>query len=64
MLHTPRDELLTIDIDAVIHTGEMAWLVRIDERELWLPMSKCELDEEAGTIEVPQWLCDDEDLHP
>lgn len=64
MLGIPRDELQTIDYDALIHSGEQAWLVEIDGRELWLPMSQCEIDEEAGTVEVPQWLCDEEDLHP
>lgn len=64
MLGTPRDELQTIDYDALIHEGEQAWLVDIDGRELWLPKSQCEIDEDDSTIEVPQWICDEEDLAP
>ncbi len=64
MLGVPRDELLTIDYDALIHTGEQAWLLDIAGRELWLPKSQCEIDEDDSTIEVPRWICDEEDLHP
>lgn len=64
MLGTPRDELIPIDYDALITSTDEAWLLEIDDRQIWLPQSQCEIDEENSTILVPKWLCDEEDLHP
>lgn len=64
MLGTPRDELLPIDYDALITETDEAWFVEIDGRQLWLPKSQCDIDENGSTIQIPAWLCEEEDLSP
>lgn len=64
MLGTPRNELIEIDYMAKKSESPEAWLLEIEFREVWLPKSQCEIDEENSTILVPKWLCDEEDLHP
>jgi len=44
------------DFDELLKETAMAWLIRIDEEEIWLPKSQCDMDEAGCVIDVPEWL--------
>jgi len=45
-----------IVFDDLVSVSPNAWCVSFDGRSVWLPKSKCSLDEAEGTVEVPMWL--------
>lgn len=51
-----------IDFDDVEKRTDGAWLVKIDQREVWLPRSLCEVDEFMNVATVPTWLARKEGL--
>lgn len=53
------------EYEELVHETDHAWLLRIDGEELWLPKSKCNLDEQDGRspcVWVPNWLADEKGL--
>lgn len=56
------NEIIEIYFDELKKETDMAWLVKIDEDEVWLPKSVCELDEKDGVAEVPEWICFEKEL--
>lgn len=56
------DEELTFSYDEFIRETSSAWLLSIDNEEIWLPKSQCEIDRQDETIYVPEWLAIEEGL--
>ncbi len=56
------DEMVLVGYDELKKDGENAWLLLIGEDEIWFPKSRCEIDEQAQVIEVPEWLAEKECL--
>jgi len=50
------DDMLEFNFDEVEAETEMAWLLKIDRDKTWFPKSRCRLDSQAKTVEVPEWL--------
>lgn len=48
--------MVKFDCVELIHETELAWLMLIEDQEVWLPKSQCEFDEDDGTVLVPEWL--------
>jgi hypothetical protein len=46
----------------IIAETDKAWLLNVSGEETWFPKSKCEINEGAGTITVPQWLAEQKGL--
>lgn len=65
--HEENDTIHTIKFSSLLHETPLAYLVRIDDAEHWLPKSECDLisDDflEGGEIDVPAWLLDKKGLH-
>ena len=40
----------------IIHQTAKAWLVRVGEREIWLPKSKCNKRDGEDKFGIPEWL--------
>jgi len=51
-----------IDFDELIKETDLSWLLKIDGDQIWFPKSRCEIDEDDGTIEVPEWLAIEKEL--
>ncbi len=52
-----------LDFDALVATSEGAYRLRIGPRSVWIPKSVCrDMDEEAKTVEVQEWLLVDRGL--
>lgn len=49
------EELISFNCE-LEHQTELAWLMTIEDEQVWLPKSQCEWDENEGTILVPEWL--------
>lgn len=58
------EETVEIAYDEHIVEAETAdaWLLEIDDKRVWFPKSRCQLDDKHKTIEVPQWLAEKKDL--
>lgn len=58
------EETVEIAYDEHIVEAETAdaWLLEIDDKRVWFPKSRCELDEKRKTVELPQWLAEKKDL--
>lgn len=48
--------------DSVKWETKKAWLVVMDERELWFPKSQCEINVKNKIITVPEWLAIEKEL--
>lgn len=46
----------TFNYDEVIKTTDKAWLISIQGRRIWLPKSKCEIDNTKKVVYIPMWL--------
>lgn len=49
-----RNELADVDYERIIHKTELAVLFLIDGKEVWLPKSRIEIDEEQKLVTIPQ----------
>lgn len=48
--------------EEMICQSKLAWKLKIDKDELWLPKSQCELDEDEKCVLVPKWLVEKKGL--
>ncbi len=55
-------EKFEVMYDAFIRETDLAWILKFENREVALPKSQCEFDEEEGIVMVPQWLIEAEEL--
>ena len=53
------------EYDEVKQETPLAWLLTIDDRNIWLPKSQCEIDPDnnkdplgKGLVMIPNWLAD------
>jgi len=51
-----------VDFDELKAETPRAWLIRIDEDDIWIPKSVCDLDEQEGITEIPEWLAFEKEL--
>lgn len=52
-----------LDYDEIEHVGDAARLIDFGGIKVWIPFSQTiALDEDAGTIEIPEWLAKNEGL--
>ncbi len=51
-----KEEELTFDYENIGATTTYAWLIKIDDKNYWLPKKGCKLDWDAKTIFVPKRL--------
>jgi hypothetical protein len=59
----PNADPVEIGFDEIVLETDKAWLVKVDKDEnVWLPKSQCELDEDAKTVMVAEWLAIDKGL--
>ena len=56
------NESVEIDFDHIEAETDMAWLVVIDDDEVWLPKSRCDIDNESHVADVPEWLAKEKGL--
>lgn len=47
-----------VDIEAtLVHETAGAYLIKSgDDKEIWIPKSQAEYDEDDGTFAIPEWL--------
>ena len=57
-----NEEVVEINFDEVIKETALAYLIRIDEDEIWLPKSQCDMDQAGHVVDIPEWLALDKDL--
>ena len=50
------------DYEEIVAETDMAWLVRIDGEEYWLPQSQCEINEDYQQIRIPNWLAKEKEI--
>lgn len=51
---TGRSNLVDIDVDGLVHETDKAYLFRIADKKVWIPKSKCEWNDEAGTVTMEE----------
>lgn len=56
------DELSWFDVDEVVKETPHAYLLLIENEELWLPKSQVKFDEDDGLVGLPGWLAEDKGL--
>lgn len=50
---------VTVTFDSLERQSEKAYLLKIEDAEVWLPKSQCkEMNEQANTVVIPQWLAE------
>lgn len=47
-----RSNLEKIDVDALVHETDKAYLFRIDNKKVWIPKECCEFDEDEMIVEM------------
>ena len=57
-----RNEMTEFDVDLITETNK-AWLLEFDDgEEHWVPKSVGVYDEDADTVELPQWFINDREI--
>lgn len=52
-----RRDTVELKYDEMLHETELAYLLRFDTEEEWIPKSQVEsIDEDNCTVELPEWL--------
>lgn len=58
-----KDEIAEISYDRLIRKTDMAMLLLIDKKEVWIPLSQVEdEDVEEKIVFIPQWLAEEKGL--
>ena len=57
-----NNEIEIYEYEEIIADTDLAWLVRIDGEDYWLPKSQVEIDEDHQEIEIPNWLAKDKEI--
>jgi hypothetical protein len=47
---------IDVPYDAVVHETESAWLLTVEDEDIWFPKSQCSIGTENEEISVPTWL--------
>jgi len=53
-----EEDSIDLDVVEIKYSTDKAWLLETDAGEAWFPKSKCTLDEEHMSVNMPQWLYD------
>ncbi len=65
------DTYVKVEKAEIVRTSDKAWLMNIEEKEIWIPKSQVkdfEMDEPNNTdspfcsFEIPEWLAIDKEL--
>jgi len=54
--------MLTLEYDELLNTRDTGWLLKFDQKVVFLPSSQCSIYEGHNEIEVPLWLAINEGL--
>ncbi|MCG7853122.1 MAG: hypothetical protein MIO92_11435 [Methanosarcinaceae archaeon] len=63
-----RNKMVDIDIDGIINSTDLAFLVKIDDEEIWLPKSQIKFETDPKNLDtttlisVPEWLAEKKGL--
>jgi len=50
------------EVDELVHETCEAWLMQIDNEEVWLPKSQVDFCEMTHEVDVPNWLAKEKGL--
>jgi hypothetical protein len=53
---------VSVEFDELVQNKELAILIRIDDKQYWLPKSQIDFREWSNFVEVPQWLAEQKGL--
>jgi len=62
MRHVISSGLVEVEFDELMENREKAILIRIDDKQYWLPKSQIDFREWSMIVEVPEWLAMQEGL--
>lgn len=59
----PQDKYVTVRFDELMYETQKAYLVNIDDEEVWIPKSVIEdFDEKNGQMIIAEWFASKEGL--
>lgn len=50
------EDEVELSYESLEHETGAAWLLVIEGEKVWLPKSRCSIDEDAKVVVVPEWL--------
>ena len=56
------NKIVEIDFDRVVSEYHNVWIVDVGDRQVMLPKSECDIDEDYNMALVPMWLAIKEGL--
>ena len=56
------DQGFILVYDDIIVDRDLSWLLKFDDREVWLPKSQCSIDEDEFEVIIPSWLVEENEL--
>jgi hypothetical protein len=51
-----------VEFDQLLENRPMAILIRIEDKEYWLPKSQIDFREWSSIVEIPEWLAKEKGL--
>ena len=50
------------EYNTIVKTTAKAWLLDIQDQQVWVPKSQCTIDSQSQIIKMPEWLAEDKNL--
>lgn len=57
-----KSDIVDITYGKILFNTDKAWGFSIGGETIWIPKSLGELDEQEGTVAIPQWLAEEKEI--